>query len=208
MAGALGWRSYRRSTSGGKGTFPVPGASFATWIDPLPSLDARVAVVSNPFRGPESTEQAARQHLGVDLMFRRSDARDLVAAFPPGTPGGTAQFFMPEQIPALAASAGVVTFAADTPVGKTVIVRHPNGWATYYTHLSALAVHAQSTVRAGDTVGTVGASPTDPAHLRHLHFELWKGANRSGAVDPSPYLDAWSRKSLAWSPTVVASTTP
>jgi len=185
-----------------KGTFPVPGASFERWIHPVPSLDTRVAVVSNPFRGPTSAETEARRHLGVDLMFRRRDARDLVAAFPVGTPGGTAQFFMPDQIPALAASAGVVTFAADTPVGKTVIVRHPNGWATYYTHLTALAVHAQTSVRAGDTLGTIGASPTDPAHLRHLHFELWKGATRSGAVDPSPYLDAWSRKSITWSPAV------
>ncbi|MGN6110206.1 MAG: M23 family metallopeptidase, partial [Kofleriaceae bacterium] len=154
------------------------------------------AVSSNRFRA-----DTTRAHLGADIMFRRRDARDLIAVFPPGTPAGTRWFFMPEGIPALAASTGAVTFAKPTSVGNTVIIRHPNGWTTYYTHLSTLAVRAGAEVSAGQALGTIGASPQDAAHLRHLHFEVWKGGTRSGAVDPDPYLAAWSRVSIAWSPT-------
>jgi hypothetical protein len=140
------------------------------WVHPVPSLDkgGRLAVVSNDYRARISDNDSAREHLGVDLMYRRNDARDLIAAFPVGTAGGTPLFFMPENIPALAASAGVVTFAGATTVGNTVIVRHPNGWATYYTHLATLSVRQGSTVAAGQMIGTIGASPEDAAHLRHL----------------------------------------
>lgn len=164
------------------------------WVHPVPSLNngSRLAVVSNEYRARTSDNERTREHLGVDLMYRRRDARDLIAAFPVGTAGGTPLFFMPENIPALAASAGVVTFAGATAVGNTVIVRHPNGWSTYYTHLATLSVRPGSTVAVGQMIGTIGASPEDSAHLRHLHFELWKGTTRA-PVDPSSYLAAWSR---------------
>jgi len=56
---------------------------------------------------------------------------------------------MPDGVSALAASAGRVTFAAMTPVGNTIIVQHQNGWTTYYTHVSTLAVHKGQAVAAG-----------------------------------------------------------
>ena len=199
-ASALAWRASHRTNAS--------IASAVAWIHPVTSLGERRAVVSNPFRARASADGKARAHLGVDLMYRRRDARDLIAAFPAGTRGGTRLFFMPEGVPALAASAGVVTFANTTPVGNTVIVQHPNGWATYYTHLATLAVRRGASVRAGQSIGTIGASPEDAAHLRHLHFELWNGGTRSGAVDPAPHLAAWSRATSAWTPTLVSSAAP
>lgn len=195
---ALVWGATRsRSRSSSTTTLPVPAG---TWVFPVPTLGDRPAVISNPFK-PSA-------HLGVDIMFKRRDARDLIAVFPAGTSNGTPLFFIPDNVPALAASAGTVTFAANTPVGHTVIIQHPNNWSTYYTHLSTLAVVKGQQVTAGQTLGTIGASPTDGQHLVHLHFELWKDHRRSGAVDPAPYLAAWSRASIPWSPpsaTVVAS---
>lgn len=182
-AGALAW--------GAAQPFVAPSIALdATWIYPVPSLGDRHAVVSNPF--------AADTHLGVDVMFRRRDARDLIAVYPPRSTNGSKLFFMPDDVPALAASAGTVTFAGMTPVGNTVIVQHPNGWTTYYTHLATLAVSKAQAVTAGEVLGTIGASPKDPAHLAHLHFELWKGRKRSTAVDPGPYLAAWARVTAAW----------
>ena len=215
-ASALAWRVGRRTSTPTATDEPVvstePAASGAAWIHPVPSLGERLAVVSNEFRAqPSSANEKARQHLGVDLMYRRRDARDLIGVFPPRTPGGTPLFFMPQGIPALAASAGAVTFASSTPLGNTVIIRHSNGWATYYTHLASLAVGRGVHVTAGQAIGTIGASPEDAAHVRHLHLEVWKGATRSGAIDPAPYLAAWSRVSIAWSPTntpLVASAPP
>ena len=190
-AGALAWRAYRSRKDNST-------AIASQWVHPVPSLGDRSAVISNPFRANASSDGKQGQHLGADLMYRRRDARDLIAAFPVGTPGGTPLFFMPENVPALAASAGVVTFASWTPVGNTIIVRHPNGWATYYTHLATLAVSKGASVVAGQPIGTIGGSPEDGPHLRHLHFELWRGATRAGAIDPASFLGAWSRASIEW----------
>ncbi len=189
---ALVWgaaRTRSRST-----TTPTPTSMHAgTWVFPVPSLGDRAAVISNPFK--------SSAHLGVDIMFKRRDARDLIAAFPARTSNGTPLFFIPDNVPALAASAGVVTFAANTPVGHTVIIQHPNSWTTYYTHLTTLAVAKGQQVIAGQTLGAIGASPKDGQRLVHLHFELWKGRQRSGAIDPAPFLAAWSRMVSPWSPT-------
>ncbi len=217
-ASALAWRAHRMRPTDAAAIDAIKGRaetgasmlSTSAWVHPVPSLGDRSAVVSNPFRAKVSADGKPGQHLGTDLMYRRRDARDLIAAFPVGTAGGTPLFFMPENVPALAASAGVVTFASTTPVGNTVIVRHPNGWATYYTHLATLAVTKGASVAAGQPIGTIGASPEDAAHLRHLHFELWKGTTRVGAIDPAPYLAAWSRASIEWTipmTTLVASST-
>jgi len=171
----------------------------APWRYPVPSLGDRHAVTSSGFRAIASS--SGPQHLGADLMFRRRDARDLISVYPPGSPNGSLLFFMPDDVPALSASAGIVTFAASTAVGNTVIVQHSNGWATYYTHLATLVVKKGQAVTAGQVLGTIGASPIDSERLKHLHVELWKGGKRAGAVDPDPFLAAWSRTTLdSWSP--------
>lgn len=194
VAGALHWRRSRKTAA-------TPSSStFAGWVVPVPTLADRPVVVSNEFRATDP-----HQHLGVDLMFRRRDARDLIAVFPPKTTNGTPLFFMPDGVSALAVGAGTVAFADQTPMGYSVIIQHPIGWATYYTHLTTLAVKRGETVRAGQPLGTIGAAPTDAEHLKHLHFELWKGGKRTGAVDPARYFDAWTRISVPWSPTLVAS---
>jgi hypothetical protein len=201
--GLIAWRARRAATDlttrdvTRTQSVTVADAASTAWVHPVPSLDGRVAVISNEFRARDSADGRARQHLGVDLMYRRRDARDLIAVFPAGTPGGTPLFFMPENVPALAAARGIVVSAGMTSVGNVVIVQHANGWATYYAHLATLAVQKGASVTAGQILGTIGASPQDAAHVRHLHFELWKGGTRSGAVDPDPYLVAWSRTSTS-----------
>lgn len=201
-AGMLVWhaRKWTNAVINEHNASTEPAPNSVAWVHPVPSLDGRVAVTSNEFRERDSTDRKARKHLGVDLMYRRRDARDLIAVFPAGTPGGSTLFFMPENIPALAAAAGTVISAGMTPVGNAVIVQHANGWATYYAHLSTLAVRKGAAVTAGQTIGTIGASPKDGEKIRHLHFEIWNGGARSGAVDPDRYLAAWSRANTDWSP--------
>jgi len=36
----------------------------------------------------------------------------------------------------------------------------------------------------------IGADPLDPAHLKHLHFELWLGGP-ADAIDPQPLMKTW-----------------
>lgn len=174
----------------------------AAWVFPVPSLGDREAVISDGFGSPRTRADGSKErHLGADLMYRRRDARDLIAVYAPGSVNGTKGYFMPDGIPALAASSGVVAFAASTPVGNTVIVHHANGWATYYTHLSSLSVARGESVVAGQPIGIIGGSPADGAHLKHLHVELWERGSRSSVVDPAPFLNAWARVAISsWTP--------
>ena len=65
--------------------------------------------------------------------------------------------------------------------GRLIIIRHPNGWKTYYGHLSRISPEAKrgSSVKQGQLIGNVGSSglSTGP----HLHFEL---RINDRAVDP------------------------
>ena len=68
--------------------------------------------------------------------------------------------------------------------------------ATFYQHLEKLLVtetaNAKSgeRVRAGQPIGVIGADPLDGEHLKHLHFEFWRGGPKD-AIDPAPLMRAW-----------------
>ena len=90
----------------------------------------------------------ARAHNGVDYYAA------------PGAPVGSV-------------APGVVTLAGWTNGGgRTVKVRHPNGYETEYLHLSAIAVRAGARVGQGELVGRVGK--TGLATGVHLHYGLKK----------------------------------
>jgi murein DD-endopeptidase MepM/ murein hydrolase activator NlpD len=59
--------------------------------------------------------------------------------------------------------------------GKLVVIRHPNGYKTFYGHLSGIAkgVRKGASVTQGQLIGTVGSTgiSTGP----HLHFEMRVG---------------------------------
>lgn len=75
--------------------------------------------------------------------------------------------------PVVSVAPGVVTLAGWTSGGgRTVRVRHPNGYESEYLHLSAISVRAGSRVGQGDLVGKVGA--TGLATGPHLHYGLRK----------------------------------
>ena len=180
-------------------TLPI---SRETWVFPVPDLGERRPEISDGWASRRITVtkkgKRRRLHLGADIMFRRKRG-ELAIEYPPGTRHGTERYFMPDLVPALAASAGVVIFAEWTGVGFTVKVFHPDGWTTYYTHLSLLSVAVGQRVTAGQSVGIIGFDPKDPRKLMHLHFELWRGRDdRGGATNPGPYLDAWDRRSIPW----------
>jgi murein DD-endopeptidase MepM/ murein hydrolase activator NlpD len=68
----------------------------------------------------------------------------------------------------IAAADGIVYYTGDL-YGRTVSIRHIEGYETVYGHLSTVDVIEGQKVRAGDLVGMVGRTGTvNP----HLHFEL------------------------------------
>ena len=168
----------------------TPRALPGTWVWPVAAWKGRAPVVSDGFASP----RAGRiRHGGVDVMFARLPAD----TFPVGSPSGSRRFVMPDNVPVVAASDGVVWSAMPTPRGFAVVIDHgPRKVKTFYTHLTQLAVPltargmGRHVVKAGDVIGIVGADPMDPEGVRHLHFEIWLDGP-SGAIDPAPLLRSW-----------------
>jgi len=122
------------------------------WTGPLPSMRVTSPFASNRFH---PILHRVLPHLGVDLA----------AAY--GTP-------------VRAAADGSITWSGPKGgYGNLIEVTHPNGYATRYGHLSAVAVRNGAMVRQGDVIGYVGA--TGLATAPHLHYEV----RRKGLpVDP------------------------
>jgi len=79
-----------------------------------------------------------------------------------------------------AAADGVVARAgSDRQFGNSVLLRHADGYETFYGHLAARLVKAGDTVRVGQTIGRAGSSGSSSAP--HLHFEVRKAGQ---ALDP------------------------
>lgn len=88
----------------------------------------------------------------------------------------------PTGTPIVAAFAGTVMFVGPNGgFGNFVKIKHANGLATGYAHMSAFAsgLAVGKTVKAGETIGYVGT--TGQSTGPHLHFELYMD---DVAVDP------------------------
>ena len=87
-----------------------------------------------------------RRHSGVDLKTKPND--NIRAAF-----------------------AGVVTRSGPySGYGNCIVIRHPNGLTTLYSHQSKNLVKAGQKVKAGQIIGLTGR--TGRATTEHLHFEV------------------------------------
>ena len=85
-------------------------------------------------------------------------------------------YHAPSGAPIASVAPGVVTFAGWTNGGgRTVRVRHPNGYESEYLHMSAIAVRVGERVGQGELVGKVGA--TGLATAPHLHYGLKKNGH-------------------------------
>ena len=82
-------------------------------------------------------------------------------------------YHAPTGAPVGAVAPGVVTMAGWTAGGgRTVKVRHSNGYQTEYLHLSSIAVRTGARVGQGDLIGRVGS--TGLATGPHLHYGMKK----------------------------------
>lgn len=82
--------------------------------------------------------------------------------------------------PVVAAWSGKVFFAGWNKLGGwVVIMKHKNGYVTYYAHLKDRpAVHAGQNVIAGQRLGALGMSGNARDTVPHLHFEVSKASGR------------------------------
>ncbi|MEU6377038.1 M23 family metallopeptidase [Streptomyces sp. NPDC046909] len=123
-----------------------------------------------PFRG----------NYGIVRGFTGSDYRRHHTGVDYRTPMGT---------PILASAAGAVVRSVDLKYsyGRFIIVAHTDNTFTLYAHLSRRQVAVGARVAAGQQIGLSGS--TGNSSGPHLHFEVRKGRNSSGAtVNPLPLL--------------------
>lgn len=94
-------------------------------------------------------------------------------------------FAVPVGTSVASAADGVVVFAAPGPggYGGLVLIKHGDGYASAYGHLSALEVTRGQRVLRGAVVGRSGRSAM--AERPFLHFEIRRGAT---PVDPLPLI--------------------
>jgi murein DD-endopeptidase MepM/ murein hydrolase activator NlpD len=130
--------------------------------------------------------------------------------------------FAPLGAPILAVAAGVVFSVGPNPIGGNRLwLQDAAGNQYYYAHLSAYTPLARNGthVNAGDVLGFVGNTGDAAGGPYHLHFEVHPASllflGYDGAVDPTPYLDAWRHlqsvrfpAGVAWAPQPLHSLLP
>ena len=130
--------------------------------------------------------------------------------------------FSPLGAPLLAVADGVVFSVGPNPVGGNRLwLQDKAGNQFYYAHLSAYTPLGRNGthVHAGDVLGFVGNTGDASGGAYHLHFEVHPASllflGYDGAVDPTPYLDAWRHlqdvhfpSGVAWAPQPLHSLLP
>ena len=87
-----------------------------------------------------------------------------------------------------AADGEVYTVYEDETMGMTVVIRHEDGYVTRYASLSQeVMVKAGDKVKAGDPIGTVGATALlESAIGSHVHFAV---THNDEPMDPGEFLN-------------------
>lgn len=106
--------------------------------------------------GMRTSSYSARRFHPISKKYKRHTGIDYSAAY--GTP-------------IFATASGTVEYAGwRGGYGKLVVVRHPNGYATYYGHCSRLLVKKGAYVKQGEIIAEVGQ--TGDATGPHVHYEI------------------------------------
>jgi murein DD-endopeptidase MepM/ murein hydrolase activator NlpD len=118
-----------------------------------------------------------RAFLKAPLSFRRISSGFSKGRFHPVLkryrPHHGIDYAAPAGTPVSTVGDGTVAFSGyKGDYGKLVIIRHPNGYKTYYGHLSRIGkgIAPGAKVRQGDIIGYVGS--TGLATGPHLHYEM------------------------------------
>lgn len=85
----------------------------------------------------------------------------------------------------------VVNVKDDETVGKTIEIKHDNGYVSIYQSLSEILVKKDDIVTQGQIIGKSGTNELDKDLGNHLHFEMYvNGQNRN----PEDYLNKEIKK--------------
>ena len=205
-------------------TKPVPGerpvAGSAPPPEPKPTPEIPAPVKNPPNVTPKLTAGGY-----VFPVYGPASYTDTFGAFRGDVSGGWHHgddIFAPLGAPLLAVADGVVFSVGPNRIGGNRLwLQDDAGNQFYYAHLSAYTPLARNGthVHAGDVLGFVGNTGDAAGGPYHLHFEVHPASllflGYDGAVDPTPYLDAWRHlldvhfpTGVAWAPQPLHSLLP
>ncbi len=154
-------------------------AEKASFEAALFELASKIQYASDPTKLPSAGKGILRWPLDkivvTQLFGKTADSGRLYAS---GTHDGV-DFGAPTGTPVHAALGGTVYeinqgAAQNCQYGKWVLIKHPNGLATLYAHLSSINVAKGQVVTTGQSIGNVGM--TGYATGPHLHFTVYDAA--------------------------------
>lgn len=129
----------------------IPGGTLSSW--------ERAVALGDLFKKPTKGRLTSRMGFRKDpFTGRRAYHAGIDIANRTGTP-------------VVASQSGRVVYAGYRGnYGKTVILRHPQGYVTIYAHLHKIYVKRSQSVKQGEQIGSIGNTgrSTGP----HLHFEI------------------------------------
>ncbi len=141
-------------------------------VDPTPKEEPK-GVASNNRSNTSASNNSTAQNTAVSSGYYRNPVPGAILT--QGLHGYNAvDFGAPVGTPILASASGKVITSKEGGwnggYGSMIIISHPNGTQTLYSHQSRNAVVAGQNVSAGDVIGYVGSTgrSTGP----HLHFEV------------------------------------
>lgn len=154
----------------GKASVPAVGSGILAWpYSPTfkQSCDSKAGVLGNAY--------CITQYFG-NTAFATANAQIYN-----GAGHNAIDIGMPVGTPVLASLSGTVMGTGNTDAvpgcysfGKWVVIKHANGLATLYAHLSSIGVSAGQSVGTGDAIGNSGM--TGYATGPHLHFGVYASA--------------------------------
>jgi peptidoglycan LD-endopeptidase LytH len=178
----------------------VPAASASASVSaPERSVASSPADTATPIIGLDPVQDLKRRDLELPVQgMTRRDLRDTFDEMRGGTRRHEAlDILAPRDTPVLAVEDGVIAkLFLSKPGGLTIYQFDPTStYAYYYAHLERYADGLQDgdRVERGQVLGYVGSSGNAPPDTPHLHFAIFRLADRKRwwqgvAIDPYPIL--------------------
>jgi murein DD-endopeptidase MepM/ murein hydrolase activator NlpD len=123
----------------------------------------------------ETGQPLKKMFLRTPLKFGRMTSSYSIRRFHPVSkrykPHTGIDYGAPTGTPIMATANGKVTFAGRKGgYGKLIIVKHPNGYQTYYGHCSRLLLKSGQLVEQGQVIARVGSTGVSTGP--HVHYEV------------------------------------
>jgi murein DD-endopeptidase MepM/ murein hydrolase activator NlpD len=182
-----GTQKTAATTSTGDGSFPPqPSTSGAKVVAPDAKTETASATTASAATKPSAVLKVPARS-GSGKFMRPVDGK-IISKYGPkdgGLHNDGVNIKAARGTAVRAAENGVVAYTGNElqGYGNLVLIRHADRWMTAYAHLEKTLVKKGDTVKAGQSIGTVGAS--GQVDSPQLHFEIRRGTQ---ALNPELYL--------------------